>query len=564
MGTWTSDLATGTQVWDRHQLELFGVPLDTRPSRELFTSLVIPEDRPLVDWQVADQKPGARHLSQFRIRRPDGQVRWIAASSVVRSGPSGEPVELVGINWDITQEKSTEAELMAAEHRLSLATQAAEIGIWDWNVETGTFFYSERARQIYGFSEDETITFERLRDRTNPDDYKQVEPALNRALDPKRRSRETYRYRITRDDTGEERWLLAHGGAVFSSDTAEASPLRYTGTLQDITEDVRLEDELRDERARLELALSASEMALWELNLRTGSVTHSPALNRLYGFPEDATPSYLEFASRYAPGETERLEAEAAEAIGRGETSIRAQARQLWPDGTTKWVAVRARIFNGEDGTPARVIGVAMDETARRHWEDTLVTTAAELQHRVKNTLAVVQSVARQTFGPQSVNDEKVQAYFGRLRSLAAATDLITRNNWITVPLGELVKEITSPFDSEGRFLVSGNGGTIESRDVANLSMCLHELCTNAVKYGSLSNDTGRVAIEWFTQREAIVVRWQETGGPPVRTPVRAGFGSKLLQSEMFSAGGGIELDYLPLGLIATIRLKSGMSPAAE
>lgn len=558
MGTWTSDLATGVQVWDGRQFELFGVPADISPTRELFLSMVLPEDQGLVGWKPADLKPGARHLSQFRIRRADGAIRWIAASSMVRIGPSGDPIELVGVNWDITRQKSFEIELIEAERRLSLATDAAQIGIWDWNVETGAFFYSERARLIYGFSADETITFERLRELTYPEDYEHVEPALNRALDPGHRSRETYRYRITRADTAEERWLLAHGGAVFSSDQPDARPLRYTGTLQDITTDVHLEETLRDERARLELALSAGDLALWELNPRTGVVTHSPTLNRLYGFPEESTPSYADFASRYPPGENERLEAEGAQAMARGETAIRVDAKQVLPDGTTKWIAVRAQVFMGPDGAPARVIGVAMDDTERRRWEETLIATAAELQHRVKNTLAIVQSVARQTFGPGSAHDEKVRGFFGRLRSLAAATDLVTRNNWVMVPLRELVADVTSTFDAGSRFVISGDDAAIDSRDAANLSMCLHELCTNAVKYGSLSNDEGVVLIDWATENDLVVLRWTEEGGPPVQPPSRRGFGSKLLQAGVFGPLGGVDLDYRPQGLRATMSLRLG------
>src|SRR3569833_14349 len=360
VGTWTSDLRTGLQVWDRRQRELLGGGPDEPPTRELFLSLVQPEDRPQIEWGEGDLKPGARHFSQFRVRRRDGTVRWIAASAVVRADDAGTAIELVGINWDITGQKDAERQVFEAERRLTLATQAAEIGIWDWNVESGAFFYSERARKIYGFTSDEPITFDKLRERTHPEDYKLVEPALNNALNPNLRSQETFRNRITRADNGEERWLLANGGAVFSNDAPDAKALRYTGTLQDITADVAVEEVLREERARLELALNAGDLALWELDVATGVVRHSPSLNRLYGFPEDATPSYAELTSRYAPGENERVEAEGAEAMARGETSIRVEAKQIWPDGTERWVAERARMIL-KDGIPKRVVGVAMD-----------------------------------------------------------------------------------------------------------------------------------------------------------------------------------------------------------
>jgi PAS domain S-box-containing protein len=563
VGTWTSDLRSGLQVWDQRQRQLFGIPPTDTPTRDLFMSMVLAEDRAQIQWTDEDLKPGARHVSQFRIRRPDGAIRWLAASATVRTDATGIPVELVGINWDITEEKNAQLQLVEAERRLSLAARAADIGIWDWNIETGAFFYSDRARQIYGFSPDDVITFERLRERTHPKDYTQIEPALQRALDPNHRSQESYRYRITRADTGEERWLLAHGGALFSSDGADAKALHYTGTLQDITAEVRMDEALRDERARLELALSGGDLALWELDVRTGVVSHSPSLNRLFGFSEESTPTYADLTGRYAPGENERLQAEAAEAIARRETSIRVEAKQIWPDGTIKWVAFRAQIFNGPDGAASRVIGVAMDVTERRRWEETLVSTAAELQHRVKNTLTVVQSIARQTFGSPSA-DDRTQGFFDRLHSLAAATDLITRNNWITVPLIDLVAQVIAPFDDgRNRFDVSGGPASIASRDVTNLCMCLHELCTNAVKYGSLSNEEGRVLIGWAIEGDLVALRWQEEGGPEVQPPTGRGLGTKLLNSGLFGASGGeVKVNFLPAGLVATISLRAGaLSP---
>src|SRR5205085_1309540 len=125
-----------------------------------------------------------------------------------------------------------------------------------------------------------------------------------------------------------------------------------------------------------------------------------------------------------------------------------------------------------------------------------------------------------------------------RLHSLAAATDLVTRNNWVTVPIDELVAEVIAPFD-DGRFLISGNRAAIASQDVTNLAMCLHELCTNAVKYGSLSKRKGRVLIEWTAESDFAVLRWREEGGPLVKASGRPGLGSKLLNSGLFAHSGG-------------------------
>ena len=130
VGTWTSDLRTGLQIWDRRQRELFGVGDSEAPTRDLFLSLVLAEDRPRIEWTEDDLKPGARHLSQFRIRRPDGVVRWLASSAAVRTDASGNPIELVGINWDITDQKNSEQFLDMKVGELSDVTQNVMNDVW--------------------------------------------------------------------------------------------------------------------------------------------------------------------------------------------------------------------------------------------------------------------------------------------------------------------------------------------------------------------------------------------------------------------------------------------------
>ena len=554
MGTWSSNLATGEQVWDDRQYALFGLPKGTPVTRDLFLGMVLPEDLPLVDLEDTDLRPGAPYDSQFRIRRPDGEIRWLTAHSLVRVNDAGTPVELVGVNWDSTAQKQAEWRLVEAERRLALATEAAAIGIWDWDIASGAFFYSPRARSIYGFSPDETITFELLQQRTYPQDYRYVEPILGRALDPIQRAQETYRYRISRADTGEERWLLAHGSAVF----AHNQPIRYTGTLQDITEDVRVQERLEDEQARLQLALSAADLAIWELEVATNRVTASPELNRLYRFADGAAPSIEDFQALYAPGERERVEAESAASFAKGDRTIRFEAKHQWPDGVVKWIGVRARILVDDQGAPTRVIGVAMDVTERHRYEEQLQLTARELQHRVKNNLAVVQSIAAQSFRGSASKEEGVAVFAGRLRALASATELLTKGNWEAVPVAEIVEEILRPFRDEKRshFTFEGAPIRIPSNIAVTLGMALHELSTNAVKYGALSNDRGVVAVRWQPNATGIVIDWQEKDGPAVAPPARSGFGTKLLTRGLFDDGTGrVDLAFDPAGVRCTIAI---------
>ena len=556
MGTWSQDLETGDEVWDERQYEIFGLPRDTLVSRNLFLSMVHPEDMEVVRVEPKHLVPGARHDSQFRIRRPDGEIRWITARSLTRADQTGKAVERIGVNWDSTDHEADESRLLEAERRLALATEAAGIGIWDWNVATGEFFYSSIARHIYGFSPDDVITFEVLKQRTHPDDYRQIEPALARALDPSLRSRESYRYRITRADNGEERWLLAHGGAAFVDDR----PVRYTGTLQDITADVAIQNKLRDEQSRLQLSMSAADLAVWELDVATNTITPSPELNRLYRFAEGAQPTTEEFQALYAPGERERVEAEAAVIFASGDRTIRFEAKHQWPDGVVKWIAVRAEILVDDLQRPIRVIGVALDVTDRRRHEEYLRLTARELQHRVKNSLAVVQSIASQSFRGNRTKEEGLAAFGGRLRALARATDLLTKGNWSDVAISEIVEDALGPFDDaqRRRVLASGEPLEVPSSAAVNLGMALHELSTNAMKYGALSSEAGRLLVTWRSTPAGIELDWQETDGPAVTPPTRSGFGTSLLTRGLFDEGNGrVELDFDPAGVRCRIHIRT-------
>ena len=563
MGTWSYDLRTGAQVWDDQQYRLFGVEPGTEVTRDLFMSLVLPQDYPRVRFTEADLRPGHFHDTEFRIRRPDGQVRWLTARSFARHDAAGKPVERFGVNWDSTEQKQREIDQSDVERRLALATEAAQLGIWEWRVDTGDFFYSPLARQIYGFTPDQEITYPLLQARTHSDDYRYVEPAVARALDPKVRSHETYRYRITRADNGEERWLVAHGNATFPDASETARPISYVGTLQDVTEDIRLEQSLEDERVRLTLALAAGELAIWELDPRTNAITASRDLNRLYRFAEDARPSLSEYTALYAPGEMDRIQAEVTASVAAGDTSIRYEAKHQWPDGVVKWIAVRAQVMlDPRDKAPVRVIGVAMDVTERQLAEERMLTTTRELQHRVKNTLTVVQAIATQTFRSAKTKEAGLDAFSGRLRALASATELITRGNWVTVDIRDIVAEITQPYreDRSGRFRVTGPPMPINSRDATNLGMALHELCTNALKYGALSTDRGSVAIDWSRDADGrLHLRWLERDGPSVDPARGKGFGTRLLTSGLFDPGTGtVDLDFAPTGVVCDIRLALG------
>ena len=428
----------------------------------------------------------------------------------------------------------TSAELELSERRLAIATRAAQIGIWDWDLQTGKMVYSDLAKMICGFPLNEPVTFEQVAAVTHPDDLPRTHQMAMRAIDPEVRSKEVYRYRIVRANSGEVRWVVAHGEATFGEIAGKTVALNYTGTLIDITEETEAAEALVHSEARLKLAVDAGRMAVWELDPATDRVSTSPQLNRLFGFPEDATPSADDLRGRYAEGERERLEQEGAAARDRGETQIETEIQIVLPDGQGRWLFLRAAVSPRD---PARVIGVVMDITQRKLAEQRTALVAGELQHRLKNTLAVVQTVAAQSFRRRNDVRSELETFEGRLAALAKATDLISANHGTAASIGEILARVTSPFlDRADAFVIEGPDLEVGGQQAVALALAIHELSTNAVKYGALSVPGGRVLLTWRCVDGAAEVTWREQGGPEVKSPTRRGFGTAILVAEVLGA----------------------------
>jgi PAS domain S-box-containing protein len=447
---------------------------------------------------------------------------------------------------------------LAAERRFEIAANAASLGVWHWDLGTDRFYYSPRAREICGFSADEPLTLAQITATTHPDDLSWTHPLAERAIDPNIRENAVYRYRIVRADTGEVRWVLAHGEASFEEHDGSVRATSYIGTLQDITEQKRSEDALVESEARLRLAIEAGNMAVWELDPVARTITQSPQLNLIYGFPAEAPLTIDDLRSRYAPGEEERLEREGAEARARGETQIQTEFKQIWPDGTIKWLLLRAQLAPTARPGAERVIGVLLDITDRKLAEERMSLVVREMQHRVKNSLAVVQTLATQSFRADYEPSEALSSFLGRVRALAAATSSMTDNSWEDTSLVALADHIVAPYRGQSDPIsLLGPDVPLPRKLASAIAMALHELCTNAVKYGALSVDFGRVEVDWQVTGTTLFLTWREIGGPTVEPPTRKGFGTRLLKGGLLTGeDGNIELDFLPGGLVCQIEAR--------
>lgn len=213
-----------------------------------------------------------------------------------------------------------------------------------------------------------------------------------------------------------------------------------------------------------------------------------------------------------------------------------------------------------EAGNVEAIAGTTRDVTERKEAEQHRIILVDELNHRVKNTLATVQSIVSQVLRGSPAPDGIRDAIESRLVALAISHDLLTRGNWEPVDLKDVIRQIVEPFAAAGatesRFHVAGPEVRLRPKLALALGMAFHELATNAVKYGALSSDSGQVAIDWTVAAGRIRLSWVERDGPPVTPPTRRGFGSRLIERGLArEVGGSVRLDYTPRGVVCEIEM---------
>jgi two-component sensor histidine kinase len=207
----------------------------------------------------------------------------------------------------------------------------------------------------------------------------------------------------------------------------------------------------------------------------------------------------------------------------------------------------------------------------RRRGEEHQRLLINELNHRVKNTLATVQSIAAQTLRSEGDPEAVREAFTARLMALSTAHDVLTRESWEGAELAQIVASAIRPFEGvRGRFVIDGPAVWLEPKSALAIAMALHELGVNAVKYGALTAEGGRVELSWrIPEADQLHLTWREAGGPSVTPPARAGFGSRLIQRGLAGElGGHAEIRFEPSGVVCEITAALGRpvapSPARE
>lgn len=208
--------------------------------------------------------------------------------------------------------------------------------------------------------------------------------------------------------------------------------------------------------------------------------------------------------------------------------------------------------IRNQDGTVGGFIDTVIETTGKVEAEKNAAVFNAELAHRIKNNFSIINAIAGQTFA--DVDGQSLRAFSERLRALSSAHDVLRLGKDSNGSISQIIEGVLSALAVDERVTVSGPDILIGPKGGSSLSLLIHELGTNAIKYGALSNDVGRVRIDTQISTrdgvEMLVLRWEETGGPQVSSPERIGFGSKLIRMGL-TGTGGVKTEFLPTGLTA-------------
>ncbi|NOT40069.1 MAG: PAS domain-containing protein, partial [Alphaproteobacteria bacterium] len=458
---------------------------------------------------------------------------------------------------DITERRRTEAELREKKHFLQRIAEVTPniLQVFDLAERRSLFTNDNLASQL-GFAHEEIQAMGSGVAQTlmHPDDLPRFEAHLAavRALGDGEVARFEHRMR---DRAGQWHWFLSHD-AVFARD-AKGDVREIIGAASNITEQKNAEEALRNTAQRMALATEASSIGIWERNVRTNRIRWDAQMFRIYGVPptDDGFVSYETWRSAVHPEDAAHNEVVLNATVRRNGRSAR-EFRILRADtGECRTIQSVETMRANPGGEPEWMVGTNVDITERKQAERHIQLLMGEVNHRAKNLLSVVQAIARQTAltGDSATFTTRLS---DRIQALAAGHDLLVRNRWEGVEVSELVHSQLAHFAGLIDTRVSMNGPPLRLSPSAaqGIGMALHEMGTNAAKYGALSNTTGTVHISWDRKLEpepVFSMQWVEDGGPEVAPPSHQGFGRSVIERTVeASIDGKVDVEYLKSGFV--------------
>jgi PAS domain S-box-containing protein len=568
-----AQLSTGVGIWDRNprtgkvfwtaQLEaIFGLEPGNVKSYADFRERVHHDD--IEAFEAARDAAVRRHETfsfAFRIVRPNGQVRWVSCvGGASYDEATGEPVRILGNMTDVTERKLAELALAERNAQLGLASRTAGVGSFAIDFSTGLASLSPGCATILGLPESTVvISRDAARKLVHPEDLAQLLDAPRDRAFLKKQREFIAQFRIIRADDGDVRWIEARSLIIYDDG---ARPLRLIAVIIDITERKLAEQALAERNAQLALAGRAVLVGTYAYDVKKGVVQVSEGYAAIHGLPEGTTETlYSGWRTRVHPEDLAGAEGVRDQAFANRREEDNAEYRIVLPTGEVRWIERRGSISYDGNGRPERVVGVNIDVTERKRAEERQRALVAELDHRVKNALATVSSVVSQSAVGSGSVANFVAALDGRIRSMATTHELLSSSRWQGISLTRLVQRELAPYATRHNSEIKGPEVVLRPEAGQATAMVLHELATNAAKYGALSTSNGRVSIRWHRRmngqpRPSLVLEWQEMDGPPVVATGKASYGTSTIRELIpYEFGGAVELVLAPDGVRCRLEL---------
>jgi PAS domain S-box-containing protein len=548
VGTWRVDLRSGLDRRDARLNRILGLEAreSTQPVQDFF-GRIHPEDQPRAKqaWLAA---VGGTDLydEDVRIVLPDSEVRWIRDRGVIVRGSDGEPLYATGAVVDVTERKRAE------ETRAYLAAivESTQDAIISKTLEGRITSWNTGAERTFGYSGAEAVG--QSINLIIPSELWEEERAILERLRRGERIESFETVRVTRVGRRIDISLTISPIRDVAGRIVGASHVS-----RDISERKRAEQALRESEERFRQIADAAPVMIW--------ISGPDKLCNWFNKP------WLVFTGRSLDEELGSgwadnvhsddyqrcLDTYCTSFDKRDAFSMEYRLRRH--DGEFRWVLDYGTPHFDPGGGFAGYIGSCIDITDRKRHEEQLRTAMAELNHRVKNTLATVDAVAQQTLRQTNDLPGFRDAFSARLRSMAAAHSLLTRTEWRGTELHDiLTAELAARVSTPEHLMLDGPRILIKPKAALALHMAIHELTTNASKYGSLSTPDGRVHIGWEVtggdEVEELQLVWKERHGPPVTEPRATSFGSRLIREVVsYELNGSAELCFQPDGLCCRV-----------
>jgi two-component system CheB/CheR fusion protein len=428
---------------------------------------------------------------------------------------------------DIDDLHQAVAKARESEDFVRLAAEAAQLGVYSFDLATNEHVWSAELKAIAGLSADLKAPANVL-EHIHPEDRERVRQLRRASFDPSGPGTFEDEHRIVRPD-GTMRWVLVKGRVSFTGEGAPRKPKGGIGFVLDITGRKAADDALRASEERYRALVENANDIVATLDLEGRLTSVNPAVEAILGYaPDDLIGVPLD---RFVPAEEIAMHETMLQKKLEGEPSTRYEMTILAKDGRKLTLDVNSRLIADAAGKPLAIHSIARDITGRKEAEARQDLLVRELRHRTKNMLAVIQSIATNTLrrAPDLASAE--DALIGRLHALARAQEFVASGPGGGVPLRDLVESELAAFAT--RLKVAGMPVVLGGAFAQQFALVLHELATNAVKYGSLSTPNGRLLIDWDVANRSpepmLVFSWVERDGPLVRAPGSDGFGTQLI-----------------------------------